>query len=74
MDSLDLYRIAAEKYKKAMDYHDTIQYTDKNEKDRDKQFRERQIQKQQYQQAVFYFKLYESVAKMEERESKRYEK
>lgn len=74
MDSLDLYRIAAEKYKKAMDYHDTIQYTDKNEKDRDKQFRERQIQKQHYQQAVFYFKLYESVAKMEERESKIYEK
>lgn len=74
MDSLDLYKIAAEKYKKAMDYHDTIKYTDKNEKERDKQFRERQIQKQQYQQAVFYFKLYESVAKIEERESKRYEK
>lgn len=74
MDSLDLYKIAADKYKKAMDYHDTIKYTDKNEKDRDKQFKERKIQKAKYEEAVFYFKLYESIAKMEERESKKYEK
>lgn len=74
MDSLDLYKIASEKYKKAMDYHDTIKYVDKNEKDKNKQFKERRIQKAQWEQAIFYFKLYESVVRIEERESKKYEK
>lgn len=74
MDSWDLYKIAADKYKKAMKYHDTIKYTDKNDKDKNKQFKERDIQKKQWEQVVFYFKLYENLAKIEERESKRYEK
>lgn len=74
MDSLDLYKIASDKYKKAMTYHDTIKYTDKRDKNNDKQFKEREIQKKQYEQAIFYFKLYESLARIEEREAMKYEK
>lgn len=71
MDSFEIYKIALNQWNKAMDYHNNIKYTDKkrgNNPARKKSYKERLIQKNEYDKALFYFKLYEHVAKQEERE------
>lgn len=73
MDSFELYKIALNQWNKAMEYHNNIEYEPnirgrKNKKT--KSYREREIQKKEYEKAIFYYKLYENFAKLEEREIK----
>lgn len=71
MDSFELYKIATNQWNKAMEYHNNIDYTGKKKYQKvseTKSFKEREIQKREYEKAIFYYKLYEQVAKMEERE------
>lgn len=71
MNSFEIYRIATNQWNKAMDYHNNIDYKSKkiNQKLCDtKSFKERKLQKDEYEKAIFYYKLYEYVARLEERE------
>lgn len=74
MNSFEIYKIAMNQWNKAMNYHNNIEYTDKKRgknPSREKSFKERIIQKNEYDKALFYFKLYETVSKQEERELKK---
>lgn len=74
MDSFELYKIALSQWNKAMEYHNNIEYEPNRRGKRIKQtksYKEREIQKKEYEKAIFYYKLYESYAKLEERELKK---
>lgn len=74
MESFELYKIATVQWNKAMQYHNNIDYSGrkKGKKLKDtKSYKEREIQKIEYDKALFYFKLYEYVARQEEREIRR---
>lgn len=71
MNSFELYRIATNQWNKAMDYHNSIDYKSKKKGQKiveTKSYRERKTQKEEYEKALFYYKLYEYVARQEERE------
>lgn len=71
MDSFVIYKIAINQWNKAMEYHNNIDYTSKKKYQKiseTKSFKEREIQKKEYEKALFYYKLYESISRLEERE------
>lgn len=71
MNSFEIYRIATNQWNKAMKYHDNIDFDGKKKGQKisdTKSFKERKIQKIEYDKAIFYYKLYEYVARLEERE------
>ena len=69
MKTFDMYKLAKNQWDEAMHYHNAIQYGD-TPKEREKQFKERDIQKKKYDKAIFFYKLYDSMQKVEEREKK----
>lgn len=74
MDSFEIYKIAVNQYHKAMDYHSNIDFEKKKKGQKlenTKSYKERRKQKIEYDKALFYFKLYKSFAKIEEREYRR---
>ncbi len=71
MNSFDLYKHAINQWNKAMNYHNNIDYGSKRKGNVEKTLKERKIQKVEYEKAIFYYKLYEYVAKLEERELKK---
>lgn len=74
MDSFELYKVAVNQWNKAMEYHNNIDYKGRKKWQKiadTKSFKEREIQKKEYEKALFYFKLYETVSKQEERELKK---
>lgn len=67
MSSFDIYKEAVFQYNKAMNYHSAISYN-KNldtKKRMEKNNRERKKQKIEYDKAMFYYKLYKAVSKLE---------
>lgn len=74
MESFELYKIATNQWNKAMMYHNNIDYSSKKKGQKicqTKSYKEREIQKIEYEKALFYYKLYEYVARQEEREFRR---
>lgn len=73
MSSFEIYKAAVFQYNKAMKYRSTISYNkDLDYKTKiEKNNRERKIQKQEYDKAIFYYKLYKAVSKLENEELKK---
>lgn len=70
MSSFDIYKAALNQYNKAMNYHRAISYNKDLNKQQELNLKERQKQQIEYDKAMFYYKLYKAVSKLEEMEDK----